>query len=409
MNRLPGGVKLDYVRIDDVDVSGFGKAGILIGGEPPDASKSGFHDVRITRAVAHDNAYYGIWVTGAWNPQSSAYANSEVYIGHCRAFDNSGDPTFLGNHSGNGILMEDVEGGTIERSVAYHNGWLCNAPNGPVGIWVHSANRVTIQHCESYGNRTGQSVDGGGFDFDGGVSNSVMQYNYSHDNDGAGYLLYVYKGAPHTFRHNVLRYNISEKDGRKNGYPGIYVGNDGSGVSDLEVYGNAVFMGPVAAGAAPKAVWVRGTTDVHFRNNIFMAVGNVLLLEAAAGQPGLLFQGNNYWADGGAFRIKWADAIFKDLDSWRAATGQEKFGNKLAGRAVDPQLVDPGQNVTIGDPDQLSTLAAYKLRPDSPMIGAGLDLRRMFGLDPGPVDFFGNALPESGALDVGAHQAGSAP
>lgn len=404
LNRLPGAVKLGFVRIDNVDAGRFGTSGIVVGGDPPDSSKSGFDDVRITRCKVHDNAYYGIHVTGAWNPSASGYANRRVYVGHCKAYDNPGDPAFQKNHSGNGIMVEEVDGGMIERCVAYNNGYLCNYPGGgPVGIWAHAANKVIIQYNESYNNRTGKSVDGGGFDFDGGVSNSLLQYNYSHGNDGAGYLLYVYKGAPHTFRNNVMRYNISEDDGRKNTYSGIYVGNDGSGVSDLEIYNNTIYISLSTGAAKPRAVLVRGTTNVHFRNNIFAAIGGVPVLDVAEKQPGLLFQGNDYWAgENGKLAILWAGETFDSLDGWRSATRQEMIGGRKTGLREDPQFTDSGRAITVGNPDLLNTLAAYRLKPNSPLIRAGLDLRQLFKIDPGLTDFFGSDLsriPSIGADD----------
>jgi len=67
---------------------------------------------------------------------------------------------------GNGIVLGSVDGGTIERSIAYDDGWLCDSDNGgPVGIWAYNATDVTIQFNESYGNHTAGSVDSGGFDF----------------------------------------------------------------------------------------------------------------------------------------------------------------------------------------------------------------------------------------------------
>jgi hypothetical protein len=404
LNRLPGAVKLGFVRIDNVDSSHFGGSGILVGGDPPDSSKSGFDDVRITRCKVHGNAYYGIHVTGAWNPSASGYANRRVYVGHCKAYDNPGDPAFQKNHSGNGIMIEEVDVGVIERCVAYNNGYLCNYPGGgPTGIWAHAANKVIIQYNESYNNRTGRSVDGGGFDFDGGVSNSLLQYNYSHGNDGAGYLLYVYKGAPLRFRNNVIRYNISEDDGRKNTYSGIYVGNDGSGVSELEIFNNTIYISPSTGAAKPRAVLVRGTTNVHFRNNIFVTTGGVPLLDVAEKQPGLLFQGNNYWA-GEKVKpaILWAGETYDSLDAWRSATRQETIGGRKTGLSMDPQFSDSGRAVTVGNPDLLSTLAAYRLKPSSSLIRAGLDLRQLFKLDPGLTDFFGSDLsriPSIGADD----------
>jgi hypothetical protein len=108
-----------------------------------------------------------------------------------RAFDNSGDPNDVVKNSGSGIVLGSVNNATIERSLAYNNGWLCTAPEGPVGIWTYDSNNVTIQFNESHHNRTGGPADGGGFDLDQNTSNSRLQYNYSHDNEGAGFLLYT--------------------------------------------------------------------------------------------------------------------------------------------------------------------------------------------------------------------------
>src|SRR6185503_1540626 len=102
--------------------------------------------------------------------------------GYSKVFGNSGLFTV-----GNGIVVSNIDGGLIERSVAYGNGLRNTTLRGPFGIWVWRSNRITVQHNESYGNRAiDGSTEGGGFDLDGGVTNSVAQYNYSHDNDGPG-------------------------------------------------------------------------------------------------------------------------------------------------------------------------------------------------------------------------------
>src|SRR5437868_5187310 len=56
-NDLPGNVKLDYVHLDNVEISGFGKVGIIIGGAN---GLSGFRNVIISNAVSHDNGRGGI-------------------------------------------------------------------------------------------------------------------------------------------------------------------------------------------------------------------------------------------------------------------------------------------------------------------------------------------------------------
>jgi hypothetical protein len=405
VNRLPRTTKLKYIRIDNVEAADFGYAGIMVQGGAPDKSQSGYNDVRITRCVAHGNAYYGIYVTGAWDSAATDYAHSNVYVGYCKAYDNPGDPTFFENHSGNGILIDYIDGGVMEWCVAYNNGYLCDSKKGgPVGLWTHASNNVLIQYNEAFNNRTGKSVDGGGFDFDGGVSNSVLQYNYSHDNDGAGYLLYVYSGAPYTFRNNICRYNISVNDGRKNHYGGIWLGNDGSGVSDLEIYNNTVVISP-HSGATPKAIFVRDTVNVRFRNNLLVSTGGVPVVEIPKDQPGLLFQGNNYWAADGKLRIQWEGKTYESLDAWRAATGQETVSGLPVGLSVDPRLSDLGEGATLGDALLLPTLRSYRLLPESPMIDAGLDLQKLFGVNLGVNDLWRNPIPQGRGYDIGAHEA----
>jgi len=145
-NDLAGNLKLGYVQIDNVDVSGFGKNGIAIGGWN---KQSGYRNVRITNTLAHDNGIGGI-LTYAEAPN----ANQSVYVGYSKVYSNSGisgDP----NPTGSGIVLGSVNNGTIERSVAYKNGWLNDSRSGPVGIWAYDSNNVTIQYNESYNNRTG--------------------------------------------------------------------------------------------------------------------------------------------------------------------------------------------------------------------------------------------------------------
>ena len=151
-----------------------------MGGWPADESQSGYCDVRISNCLASDNAYAGIHVYGVHDFHAKTYAHRDVAVVDCVAHDNPGDPDFLDNHSGNGILLHDVDGGVIDGCTAYGNGSLCRAKSGgPVGIWAWSSRKLVIQNCVSVRNRTGGKYDGGGFDFDGGVSESVMQYNYS--------------------------------------------------------------------------------------------------------------------------------------------------------------------------------------------------------------------------------------
>jgi len=390
-----GATKFGHVRVANVEVSRFGNAGILLGADPADGTKSGFRDVRITNVSAHDSADAGIKSFGHFSSTANGWAHENVYVGSCRTYNN-----------GSGVVLGDVNGATIERCVAYNNGANNNySGGGSIGIWAWDSNRVTIQHNESYNNKT-KTVDGGGFDLDGGVTNSIMQYNYSHNNAGAGYLLAQFAGA-RAFGNNVVRYNISENDGRKGLYGAIHFwnGNGSNGIRDTEVYNNTVYMSP-QAGAAPEAVrFDSATTNVHLRNNIFVSTGGVPLVHLVAGQSGLHFQGNDYWSSRGLFIIKHGGTIYTSLNSWRSASGQERNGVVNTGLNANPELMNPGGGGAIGNANRLSSLGAYKLGTNSPMIDAALDLRSIFSLNPGPIDFYGTSTPRGTSYDIGAHEA----
>ncbi len=277
---LPGGIKLAHLRVHQVSVCGFKQSGICIMAQPIDGSWSGFEDVRITHANVHDNGDAGICCFGAWNPERRGYAHTKVYVAHCEVYRNTGIPG-KGSHSGNGIVLSQVEDAMIEHCHAYENGGLNDYEGGgPVGIWAWDANRVVIQLNESHHNRTGSSKDGGGFDLDGGVRNSIVQYNYSHDNDGPGYQLAQFEGA-RTFHDNVLRYNLSVNDARKNSYGGIHLWSCGAngGIRDTVFHNNKVVIGESTAGN-PTAVDCRsaGICNISFCNNLFVAHGECPLV-----------------------------------------------------------------------------------------------------------------------------------
>ena len=295
INTLPGRIKLSDIRIHRVDVSGFKYSGINFVAQPTDRSWSGFRDVKITNTTSHDNGDAGISCIGAWNPEQKGYAHADFYIGNCSAYRNAGIPG-KGSHSGSGIVLAQVDGAIIEHCRAYENGSLNDYEGGgPVGIWAWDANRVVIQFNESHHNRTGSSKDGAGFDLDGGVTNSVVQYNYSHDNDGAGYLLAQFDGA-RPFYGNFLRYNLSVNDGRRNRYGGIHLWSTGAngGITDTTFYANRIYTAQSAHGN-PAAVDCSSERihNIRLYNNCFQTDGKAILVRGED-NPNVLFTGNTF-------------------------------------------------------------------------------------------------------------------
>jgi Right handed beta helix region len=397
---LPGGVKLAHIRIDSVDVSGFGRDGVEIGSWN---GTTGFRDVRMTGVVAHANARTGI-IVYAQAPNT----HESVYVGYSRAFDNPGIPAATTN-SGSGIVLGGVNGGTVERSVAFGNGRLCTANEGPVGIWTYDSTRVLLQHNESYNNRSSGPADGGGFDLDQNVSYSVVQYNYSHGNDGAGYLI-AHAPANDAHRANVIRYNISENDARRNSYGAIEVWGR---TVDTDIYNNTIFVTASTTGT-PRAVriWNAGITDrdvagLRVRNNILQTTGGLPLVEVSASQiagaTGLRFEGNAYFASGSAFRILWNGATYSTLTAWRATT-QETAGGAATGSTADPLLQSAGAGGIIGDASKLESLAAYRLAEGSPAADAGRANVTPAHAAPAARDYFGNQALQGPLPDIGAHE-----
>jgi hypothetical protein len=403
------GIRLEHIRIDNLDVSAYRGAGIQLRATHPGGS--GFEDVRITHCVVHDNGDRGIASSGYWPPDPANRPHRNLYVGYCKVHDNPGIETKM-SHTGNGIVLSAVDGAVIEYCEAYNNGALnSGSEGGPFGIWVWEATNVVIQFCESHHNRTNNGKDGGGFDLDGGSVGCVLQYNYSHDNHGAGYGLFQFFGASR-YRDNIVRYNISENDGLI-GYGPIsfWATFSGLGIRNTTIYNNTLYVSSDTGGAgisesSPGASFVYNT---RVYNNIIVTEAGKRALHIPRPSDRWSFQGNCYWSYGGPVEIAWSGKAYTSLAEWRAATGQERVGVKDVGLEVDPRLLDPGNGGTVGDPTRLFTLDAYRLRPDSPVIDAALDLPTLFGIDPGFNDFFGIRVPQFLGYDVGAHESNHDP
>jgi hypothetical protein len=274
------------VRVEDVDITGFQKSGLFI-----------YASARVVASgvFAHENGAAGIGVEGPFDGKKGC---RDLQFLDCRADDNPGDPTNLTNHSGNGIVVGHCTNVLIDRCSATNNGWdMPRIGNGPVGIWCYEADSVTIQHCLAYRNKTSPgAADGGGFDLDGGVTNSVIQYCRSYENQGAGYCIFQYWGAS-AWHGNIVRWNISEDDGLvSDGRGGIYVWNssgDSALFFDCRVYGNTVYNSREAAISY-------STTSARYgfvwKDNVF--VGADSLIKGDKGRD--LFAGNVWWVLGAA-------------------------------------------------------------------------------------------------------------
>lgn len=205
-NRKGNGILIGsskHITIRNVEMCGFRKAGLNI-----TASET----VLVEGCFSHENGFCGI---GTSIGESK---NRNIKIRYCKALDNAGDPDIIDNHSGSGIVIFHASDVLVEYCEAAGNGWAQRQRNinGPVGIWcacdcsdVVFRKNIAHHNCTQPG-----SVDGDGFDFDGAVVNSTMEYNCSYDNEGSGYLLCEY-GSGMDWKNNNIHCCISINDGRR--------------------------------------------------------------------------------------------------------------------------------------------------------------------------------------------------
>ena len=396
VNTRSDNSKLEFITVEKVEARGFRWAGIRVGGW---SAKSGFRTVLITDSIARGNGDNGIVIRGEFDKTSTLYANEKCYIARSKAFDNTGIPQRWAN-SGNGILLTDVIFGTVERSVAHHNGTLSDYNGaGPVGIFAYDASKITLQYDESYSNKTNSQRDGAGFDLDGGVTNSVMQNNYSHDNDGAGYLLGQFARS-RPWGRNIVRYNISQNDARRNSYGAITL-TGGPGPYNVSVEHNTVYLTPPISGTSSAIRLKWSGTGVHIRNNIFQTTGGVHLVDGDANAAFSQLNGNIYWPTGGTFKVRWSGVTYNTIEAWRAATSREQDQGIATGMVADPMLSAPGTAGALNDAFKLTTLTQYQPLAGSPAINAAITLHSPFkGYTPPTHHFFGE-LPTDGVRDVG--------
>ncbi|AKQ46634.1 hypothetical protein TH63_14980 [Rufibacter radiotolerans] len=387
--------------LEQVTVEGFQHSGLWLYSS---------QNIKAIKVVSRNNGFSGIFVTGDYVSRNGRYqypdedkdCSRNIILKDCTANNNPGDPSVFDNHSGSGILMEFTKGALIDHCTATNNGWdMPRSGNGPVGIWAHSSDSVVIQYSISFRNKTTTgAADGGGFALDGGMTNSIIQYCLSYENEGAGYGLYQYYGAM-DWGNNIVRYSISIDDAVKGvtnpvKYGGITTWN---GTDNTKLFRNCqVYNNIVLNNFSPAVYFVtaRDKENFGFYNNIFIAKNEII----SGPSSGDKFLGNTYWNMSGS-PIPFQG--YSNLQDWANYTGQEKLEGKLVGLFADPLLMGP-LSTTLSEPSQLRTLSGFSLHPDSPVKNKGLDLQTLFKLKLPAQDFFGNPAYRGIAPEPGIHE-----
>ena len=282
----------------------------------------------------------------------------------------------LDDIGGDGIVNVATDGAIVEYNVVSHASQRSQEYN--VGIWPWSADNTIVQYNEVYGTR-GQH-DATGYDSDWNSRGTVIQYNYSHDNEG-GFLLICNEGSqsPKDSAGNVgtiVRYNVSQNDGHR----AIKLSGP---VKNTLIYNNTIYVGKGhTSDLILHTDWTGWASDTFIYNNIFYVEGK--------GQFGYGISGNE---DGSFNTAPGPGKSTNNVYDYNVYYGVTPADDPHAVTS-DPMLRGPG-SAAIGR----ASAAGYALRAHSPAIDSGKKIEA-----DGAKDFSGTPVPQCGAPDRGAFE-----
>jgi hypothetical protein len=177
--------------------------------------------------------------------------------------------------AGDGAIIRYAYRPIISHNTVYetHNGPEELVEHG-VALWSRSTDEALFEYNEVYNTRGG--MDGQAFDADLDSYRTIVQYNYSHDNEG-GFML-VYGSSSDA----IVRYNISVNDGLKGkhifDFP-VWTNPRGSGI----FHNNTVVIpANISTVIADEAL-----ETARFYNNIFYNLGSGKPVVRSGGKTGI--------------------------------------------------------------------------------------------------------------------------
>ena len=415
-NESPS-VAASNITIENSDISGFmvpasatadASAEVFVLGYSLKGACGPLNTIRILNNKLHgatvtSNDDNGIMGYGcAQNVVNVLYQGNQVY-------DMGGRKAAPNGASGNGMILNGVNGGVEQYNVVHDNGSNTTTCGGPGGIWAYSSSNVTIQFNEVYRMQPLPAFQSGcdwaAFDLDAYVTNSVVQYNFSHDNAGPGLLAFT-GGGGSSWHDNTFRYNISQNDN-----PLILDGGGSIALdpgSSLYVYGNTIYRSGTSLAQNPPSCWSTGyngayVAPVIIANNICVNASTdrwnrTRMVDGSNGATGLnniTMVANDYYnAGNGSTGYMWGSNSYANLVGFQAGTGQESRSV-----AINPLISNAGGGTTIGSTaGPQPGPAAYRLGVGSPVIGAGVNLSGSpYTLSVGNRDYFNGPVPNLSA------------
>ncbi|MGG1516441.1 family 16 glycoside hydrolase [Paenibacillus oryzisoli] len=256
-----------------------------------------------------------------------------------------------------GILVRVSTAPVIQYNVVHHANMRSGAE--AVAIWPFNTDDALVQYNEAYS--THGSLDGQGFDSDYDSNRTIIQYNYSHDNEG-GFVLICNNGTSNFNNGTIVRYNISQNDGTR-------IFQLAGPVTNTSIYNNTIY---VKAGTGTHILlindWGGYASNTSFKNNIIYNLGS-----------------------GGYSFGSGTNTVFDYNVFYGNHPGSEPSdAHKLTS---NPLLVSPGTGTS------RTAVDGYKLQNGSPAIDSGVAITGNGG-----IDYWGSAVPANSVTDRGAYE-----
>lgn len=315
-----------------------------------DSIKTKFHNLLIENNTVKNVGGVGIGNTSSWGSiHSNDYYPWTNFVIRGNRVEHTGR---------NGIIARVGINQLVEYNVLAYNSRYST------GHSVFNFNTIgcIMQYNEAYGN-TGEpgDIDHGGFDVDYNARGTIVQYNYSHDNNWFCGIMRKYN------RDITIRYNISVNE-RLGSYMFGFPWQDNA--RGIWIYNNThYFKAGLNASIFASPGRVRTPRYTYFYNNIFY------------------FEDSGTWGVEPDETCEFSNNLFFNVEP--------RGKNPIV---TDPLFVNPGivdTDVDMLNPERLS---GYWLNENSPCIDAGLVIN-----DNGGKDLWGNPL-ENESIDIGAYE-----
>lgn len=233
------------------------------------------------------------------------------------------------NVGGDGIVVQMNKDALVEHNVVSD---VANRPNGSnAGVWAWNADGTVFQYNEVFDvKRLWDNNDGNAFDADYGTTETVFQYNYSHDNAG-GMMLYCGCGGLAT--KVTFRYNVSENDQNRLNFV--------AGGTENAFYNNTIIV-PDDEGFVINNTNANGTS-LLMANNLLIATKNVA--DESQNYPGsnaITWRNNAFAGPVSGWPTSDDAVVIDETLPFAEGTGMDRF------KITDPRLA--GTGIPIAEP-----------------------------------------------------------